>query len=148
MQRPKSFIDKCRLALAAAAWACLSTVAWAQTQMPSGTPIPQIQDAQGTTGPYRLRTAPAPGGTGNVYIPAGPRSTDTPTARYVPGEFEQYVNRLANSPVDAPIRRFGADLIIGVQLVRPATSTAGSSTDVPPGSLATSGIGQLPAPVA
>ena len=32
----------------------------------------------------------------------------------MPGEFEVYVNRLANAPMTHPIRRFGADLITGV----------------------------------
>ena len=34
---------------------------------------------------------------------------------YVPGEFEQYVQRLANAPFYSPIRRFGADLMTGAQ---------------------------------
>ncbi len=34
---------------------------------------------------------------------------------YVPGEFEQYVQRLANAPPFSPIRRFGSDLMTGAQ---------------------------------
>ena len=126
MQRLISFIDTCRSVVAAIVCGCIAAAAMAQV---SGTiQIPQIQDPQGTTGPYQLRNSPTPSGPGNVYIPGGPRTSDQrfgdlPIVRYIPGEFELYVNRLANSPVDAPIRRFGANLVTGVQLlIQPSTT--------------------------
>ena len=96
--------------------------------MPSGTPIPQIQDPiQGTLGPYQLRSAPGQGGAGPVYIPPSLPTPDTIQGRYVPGEFEVYVNRLANTPPEAPIRRFGANLVTGIQLMTAAQSAVGST---------------------
>ncbi|HEY6353811.1 MAG TPA: polysaccharide biosynthesis/export family protein, partial [Burkholderiaceae bacterium] len=111
-----------------AAVVCGGVTAVALAQVTGGTPIPQIQDPQGTTGPYQLRNNPAPSRPGNVYIPAAPRSNEASTGRYVPGEFELYVNRLANAPEDAPIRRFGANLMMGVQLMSAASTTATTST--------------------
>lgn len=131
MQFLNSFVEKCRVAAAAVVCGCLGAAALAQVT--GGTPIPQIQGPEGTTGPYQLRRNPVPSGPGNVYIPAGPRSNEAPTGRYVQGEFELYVNRLANSPEDAPIRRFGANLMMGISLIPAvpttfAPSTTGTST--------------------
>ncbi len=134
MEHSISFVYRCRLAIAALACAWLASSAVAQVS--GGTPIPQMQDpVLGTTGPYQLRNAPGQSG-GTVYVPAG-SPMDIAPARYVPGEFEVYVNRLANSPPGAPIRRFGADLITGVQLLTPvpaenvqtaAPTTSGAAT--------------------
>ena len=122
-----SLIDKCRSAIAAVVCGCLSVGTLAQT------PIPQIQDPLGTTGPYQLRNNPVPAGPGNVYIPRAPRSNDQRDvwgARYVPGEFEVYVNRLANAPEDAPIRRFGANLVTNLQFapMAPALQSRAAAT--------------------
>ncbi|HSB99987.1 MAG TPA: hypothetical protein VLE45_08735, partial [Burkholderiaceae bacterium] len=112
MQRLMSFANKCRRVVAALACGCAGAVALAQVT--GGTPVPQIQDpVLGTTGPYQLRDSTPVGAQGNVYIPSSPRASDLIPGRYVPGEFEIYVNRLANSPPDAPIRRFGANLVTG-----------------------------------
>ena len=46
----------------------------------------------------------------------------------MPGEFELYVNRLANAPEDAPIRRFGANLMTGVLLMSATSTTTTTST--------------------
>ena len=46
----------------------------------------------------------------------------------MPGEFEVYVNRLANTPEDAPIRRFGANLMLGAQQVAGAQQVTAPST--------------------
>jgi len=95
-------------------------LASAAAQVTGGTPIPQIQDpVLGTTGPYQLRNAPGQNAAGTVYIPAAPLSAGAP-ARYVPGEFEIYVNQLANTPPEAPIRRFGANLVTGIQMLTAA----------------------------
>ena len=132
MQRLISFIDTCRSVVAAIVCGCIAAAAMAQV---SGTiQIPQIQDPQGTTGPYQLRNSPTPSGPGNVYIPGAPRSNDQrfgdlPIVRYIPGEFELYVNRLANSPLDAPIRRFGANLVTGVQLADAAVDDEPAAGD-------------------
>jgi protein involved in polysaccharide export with SLBB domain len=140
MQRLISFIDTCRPVVAAIVCGCIAVAAMAQVS--GTTPIPQIQDPQGTTGPYQLRNSPTPSGPGNVYIPGGPRSGDQrfgdlPIVRYIPGEFELYVNRLANSPLDAPIRRFGANLVTGVQLAMQPSTTNQQAT-FPPSSTADS----------
>src|SRR5262245_32373435 len=116
MQRSISFIHKCRQAVAAVV--CGGVVVGVMAQVTGTTPVPQIQDpVLGTTGPYQLRNVPAPNLPSNVYIPPVTRPTEQVLGRYVPGEFEIYVNRLANSPVDAPIRRFGANLVTGIQLM-------------------------------
>ena len=73
MQRLFSFFDRCRPLVAAAV--CGGFAAAALAQVSGTTQIPQIQDPQGTTGPYQLRNNPAPSRPGNVYIPAAPRST-------------------------------------------------------------------------
>ncbi|MFI4931711.1 MAG: SLBB domain-containing protein, partial [Burkholderiales bacterium] len=126
MQRLFSFFDRCRPLVAAVA--CGGVTAVALAQVSGTTQIPQIQDPQGTTGPYQLRNNPAPSRPGNVYIPAAPRSNEASTGRYVPGEFELYVNRLANAPEDAPIRRFGANLMTGVLLMSATSTTTTTST--------------------
>jgi protein involved in polysaccharide export with SLBB domain len=76
------------------------------------------------TGPVKLRDT-----TGSVEA-GGERRDETRTApamstreavpqerppRYVPGEFEQFVNQLAGTVDKAPIRRFGAELVSGQQ---------------------------------
>jgi len=129
MQCLMSFLDKSRLAIAMVACACLATGALAQSSS-SGLNT-QIQDPQGNSGagPIRLRTSPTPNGPGTAYLPGGPRAGDQRgtefPARYIPGEFEVYVQKLANAPEDAPIRRFGANLMTGVSVVStpPASST-------------------------
>jgi protein involved in polysaccharide export with SLBB domain len=68
-------------------------------------------------GPIRLRQTP-PQAQPQAATPAAPAASDAmgsfqPQMPYVPGEFEVYVNRLANAPITNPIRRFGADLIAG-----------------------------------
>jgi len=141
MQCLTSFVDKCRVAVAAVVCGCLGAAALAQVT--GGTPIPQIQGPEGTTGPYQLRRNPSPSGPGNVYIPAGPRSNEAATGRYVQGEFELYVNRLANSPEDAPIRRFGANLMMGIQLM-PAIPTTAATPAV---TAAPSALVMTPTPV-
>jgi len=95
-----------------------------------------IQDAQGNqgmlapTGPIRLRSGPSapfvgPTTPGLGVTRAGERMQDRfvdAPVPYVPGEFEVYVNRLANGtdvsrPPNVgdpqPIRRFGAELVTG-----------------------------------
>ncbi|HET7525982.1 MAG TPA: SLBB domain-containing protein [Burkholderiaceae bacterium] len=112
-------------------------------QVTGTTPIPQIQDpVLGTTGPYQLRNAPGQSGAANVYIPPPSRSTEPFLGRYVPGEFEIYVNRLANALPEAPIRRFGANLVTGIQLLSTipsdvAAGAAGTLTTTPQGAAGT-----------
>lgn len=126
MQRLISFIDICRPIVTALVCGFLAGLAMAQVT--GTTPIPQLQDpVLGTTGPYQLRNSPAQSGPGNVYLPAPARSTE-PLGRYVPGEFEIYVNRLANAPLEAPIRRFGANLVTGIQLLSAVPAEAQSAT--------------------
>jgi len=104
-----------RLRRVGAAWivALIATAATAQI----GVTNTGIQDAQGNLGipgqggPIRLRTNPAPF-VGSV--PGNVPRADPQPAPYVPGEFEVYVNRLANGTGrPSPIRRFGAELVTG-----------------------------------
>lgn len=85
-----------------------------------GTGNQQDQQQPAPGGPIRLRTnplqptSPLQQGQG---LPRGPldRNAEQPVPPYIPGEFELYVQRLANLPPEAaPIRRFGADLLSGV----------------------------------
>lgn len=102
----------------ASALLLIATSAAVQAQVPSGAPNTALQDAQGNQGmpgPIRLRSGPT-GSPSGVFLPSGPRANerlaDTALpAPYVPGEFEVYVQRLANAPEDAPVRRFGANLM-------------------------------------
>jgi protein involved in polysaccharide export with SLBB domain len=118
------------------ACACLATGALAQSS--SGGLNTQIQDSQGNSGggPIRLRTSPTPGGP----RPGDQRGTELP-ARYVPGEFEVYVQKLANAPEEPPIRRFGANLMTGVAVV--SIPTASSTTE---GSQTTAGPSVITVP--
>jgi protein involved in polysaccharide export with SLBB domain len=114
MQRSNLFIHRVRQVCAAIVCWCAAV---ASAQQPISTPIPQIQDpVLGTTGPYQLRGT-TPSGPGNAYIPPPQRPYEPLLGRYLPGEFEIYVNRLANSPIEAPIRRFGANLVTGIQFM-------------------------------
>jgi protein involved in polysaccharide export with SLBB domain len=80
------------------------------------------QDQQTPGGPIRLRSGPAtPTGAGAAPSMGGPRSVPDRLDEqqqqlpppYVPGDFEVYVQRLANLPEFAPpIRRFGANLLL------------------------------------
>ncbi|MBE7419321.1 MAG: SLBB domain-containing protein [Ideonella sp.] len=83
----------------------------------SATQEPQQQQQPG--GPIRLRPngAPLPAlGASSVQRPFdrdGSGLLLQPAPPYVPGDFEVYVERLANLPPDAaPIRRFGANLLL------------------------------------
>ncbi|MCG3189265.1 MAG: hypothetical protein LKCHEGNO_01556 [Burkholderiaceae bacterium] len=150
MQRLISFAHRCRLAVVALACACLAAAAVAQVT--GGTPIPQMQDpVLGTTGPYQLRSAPGQGGGGTVYVPAAQPLAGAPP-RYVPGEFEIYVNQLANTPPEAPIRRFGANLVTGIQMLTavPAANVATAAptpggAPAPSTAAATAAVPQAPA---
>jgi protein involved in polysaccharide export with SLBB domain len=91
----------------------------AGTGLGTGSQQDQQQTAPG--GPIRLRTNPMPLGSQQQPLQGlqrgGPldRNAEQPVPPYVPGEFEVYVQRLANLPLEAPpIRRFGADLLSGV----------------------------------
>jgi protein involved in polysaccharide export with SLBB domain len=79
----------------------------------------QVQQTQTPQGPYRLRTPP-PGAVPQTGLQRQGMPRDGTFAAdqqllqplYQPGEFEQYVQKLANLPPEQPpIRRFGADLL-------------------------------------
>ncbi len=68
----------------------------------------QQQNGQYQGGPFNNGQPSAPGAD-----PFQPLFPGAPI--YVPGEFELYVQKLANAPLYSPIRRFGADLMTGAQ---------------------------------
>jgi len=128
MQCALGVLQKFPRVVVAGVLAVLATAAGAQSSVTST----GIQDPQGnqgmpatTGGPIRLRTNPVAPYLGPTTPRAdrfGDRMIDQQPALYVPGEFEVYVNRLANGsdvsrpplPGDPPtIRRFGADLVTG-----------------------------------
>jgi protein involved in polysaccharide export with SLBB domain len=90
------------------------TLAQTQTQQqtqPQTTPIPAItpDPAPGGGGPIRLRQPVVPAPLPSAAAASAPVDAQRLAERARPGEFEQFVQRLAGETT--PIRRFGADLM-------------------------------------